>query len=245
MWCTHCQQDVPGVALRENRQRVCCARCGEPVTSPEPSKSPPDAGPSDSYAEVAIPWPRPDDDQELRFLARGRSLVRGILQDGSPAMRTDRRSQTEDHDTQNRQTPPASTDASTVGRSRNGTWLFVVCGGLLFAMGAGGACLSLFVQPWLGVETDLRLAAGLAVGGQTLLLCGLGLQLWGLRRTEQQYGTTLQELEQQVQQLRAGYGETNAADAKSESFAALFAAADSLSVDDNPPATDSNLRRAA
>ncbi|MFO7905711.1 MAG: hypothetical protein R6U98_23845, partial [Pirellulaceae bacterium] len=32
MWCSACQQDVPGVAASREDRTVCCARCGEGLT---------------------------------------------------------------------------------------------------------------------------------------------------------------------------------------------------------------------
>ncbi len=54
MWCSDCQQDVPGVASNDDDGRICCARCAGSISSgigPLPEKTPAEV---DSDEAVAV-----------------------------------------------------------------------------------------------------------------------------------------------------------------------------------------------
>jgi hypothetical protein len=186
MWCRQCQQDVPGIAVKDDGNRICCARCSgllageppreEPEPAPDPLRSP----------------PRLDDwslDADLAAVTR---MMRSLRIDAptASAPESPRISAIP---------PPRSIERpKTPKRSAAYAWPALMLGMMTFTCGA-----VLTVWSFVTGRDDLwtyGLPAVLA--GQGLLVLGLVLQLEGLWQNNRDTRETLDDLDRELNELR-------------------------------------------
>jgi hypothetical protein len=218
MWCDNCQQDVPGIAsLVENEEIVCCARCGESLSTAssaensaaeqEPALAA--VGEVDSYDMPS--WDDWELDEKLYDVDRLLSEVGvGPTRNISPEAA---------------QWPPQSADAlaehplvmaarkkaaeKKPRRQRRSSWvawlvlslslMTFVCGSVLL----GWSFFSEKVLLW-------RVGLPLSLVGQAGLLIGLILQLEGLWQNDNEATETLDDLDEQIHELRQAAAMLNA-----------------------------------
>lgn len=229
MWCSDCQQDVPAMANPENGD-LCCAQCRRelrhrisapwensegllPASSPTPKQS--DGGdlacsaaeeqPVPSWAFVERP---PVDVQAWRWdedLAEAERLVRTLA-----AKRTGQNSLRGIPSTaETRPTREGSSKESAAERTRrspsprgakNGwsSWLAISLGVMSFVF--GGVLLGWSF--WTSRQELWSIGLPFALGGQAALIIGLVLQLDGLWQTHRDATSALDQLDEQVEELR-------------------------------------------
>ena len=227
MWCSRCQQDVPGIA---NERRICCARCGEKLSSgyaaTTNSAASPQSGGSDSAAirrepgsatTTALADPPPVDldnwelDEELRSAARMVRALRstGTLQrEESPASAAPSSSLSRQIDSAHAAAPDwhaggklRRTSEPERPRRRGASffsWLTLSLGLMTFVCGAvlvGWSFASGRGELW-------SLGLPLVLIGQAALIVGLVFQLDGLWQNNRETSKTLDELDDQLHDLR-------------------------------------------
>lgn len=221
MWCSTCQQDVPGVA-NATSGRIVCARCQHTVRGRKPATQ---ARISDDglaldeqpAAAMAAAMPFRKDDWQGR--QRVRSLVRELRRPTAVASRTSA-SAFGDH---RRFEPPQNLftqlERATIGnatvvsplpnvavatqaRRTDATqilsWFIVFVGAISLASGIGLIAWSLSVRQMM----YWNLALGLALGGQGTLILGLVLVTSRLWRHSRYAAGKLQEVHSQLGELQ-------------------------------------------
>lgn len=196
MWCSTCQQDVPAIASPDESV-VCCARCQSPVgatsctadSTPEFEASPKVASRLSSDAPPLDDWQCDDDlhaaQHRMDLLGLG---LRDPVVPGDPHVRQ----QWSDTKTKARSGRPKRRRSSLVA------WCALSLGTM--ALVFGGVLLG-----WSSVtdRTDLwRLGMPFALVGQAALVVGLVFQLDGLWRSNREATETLDELDDQLAELR-------------------------------------------
>jgi hypothetical protein len=209
MWCTVCQQDVPGVASLDDG-KIRCARCG---TSPDRPSS---ADEAEQVAEAAgdkrrtvpsgmeltpaetrrISWELDQDLEQAEALLR--RLGQRPVAAGAPAQRPNVFRTDPSH---------LLSSASPSRRAATGAGGFVASFCCWSFLSLGLTCLVLggVLLGWSYVEDRPELwRAGLpcALGGQTALLLGLVIQLEILVRNGRQMHDCLHALDQELGELR-------------------------------------------
>lgn len=222
MWCSTCQQDVPGVASAANG-RIVCARCQQGVRSKKPAMQ---ARISDDglaldeqpAAAVAATMPFHKDDWQGR--QRVRSLVRELRRPTAVASKTSagsfgehrRFEPPQDLFTQLERatggggvtvSPPLPTAATTAPSRRTDatqilSWFIVFVGTVALASGIGLIAWSLSEQQMM----YWNLALGLALGGQGTLILGLVLVVSRLWRNSRCASSKLHQVYAQLGELQ-------------------------------------------
>jgi len=190
MWCSHCQQDVPGLSHSASG-RVACSRCQHVMRTNTPAATLCDGGIAlDDLAAAAVSASPPKlDDWQSREQARklGRALRRSAVAPSLPLecppnhpRRLDPPANLFDNITHPIMPAAVSQVPPAARRSAGGqlaAWLIVVVGAAALCGGLGMIAWSLAAN-----RTDFwNLALGLTVGGQGILIFGLVLvvsRLW-------------------------------------------------------------------
>jgi len=202
MWCSFCEQDVPGVAsINEDQEVVCCARCGEPLGGQvAPSDSPNDELLAVDMHSAGMPsWDDWELDEKLHDVDR---LLREVGGTTTHAARNWPPQQERGEggyrpDASGKQSRPV---AGTTRRKRSSwlAWLVLSLGLMTFVCGAVLLGWSFFVDKSL----LWRIGLPLSLVGQAGLLIGLILQLEGLWQNDHEATETLDQLDQQIRELR-------------------------------------------
>lgn len=223
MWCSRCQQDVPGIA---RQQRICCARCGEQLSSgyasttagdaTAPQTDEPQTAPRARSPKVALDsnppvnldnWQLEDD---LRTAAR---LVQSLRGSGRLPRATDDDTTAPAFDTGHASlppwhAPPSSTPAPPAERLQRRpprrrkssffSWAMLSLGLMTFVCGGVLLGWSLFTE-----RAELwNLGMPLVLVGQAALIAGLVFQLDGLWQSNRETSRTLDELDHQLDDLK-------------------------------------------
>jgi hypothetical protein len=221
MWCSTCQQDVPGVAHAASG-RIVCARCQQPVRSkrPAPHARVCDDGLAlDDQAAVVAASAAPFRKDDWHGRQRVRSLVRELRRPGvagtksSAGAFSERRRFDPPEDlfgqleraTVTQATPVAllpsaneTSQARNANASQIAAWMIVLVGALALASGIGLIAWSLSARQML----YWNLALGLALGGQGTLILGLVLVASRLWRHSRYAAGKLQEVHARLGQLQ-------------------------------------------
>lgn len=219
MWCSHCQQDVPGIATED---RIRCARCQQTLSSGyassatvdeakrgDPMEPPDEVAAGDEAQNLAIGLPSeppPIDFDDWRLEEDLRKVNRIIRQMRAAGQSEQQPAQENAFATPIATTSHAAPAAVTPSATRNPpkrrssffSWALLstglmtfVCGGVLlgwsFAAGRGDL--------W-------SLGMPLTLAGQAGLILGLVLQLEGLWQSNRDTNKTLDELDEQLNDLR-------------------------------------------
>ncbi len=240
MWCSSCEQDVPGVASVDGDKRICCARCGESLSSgaalsatleideaeqPETESVAPSVEDTDQPSATPIldseslpphhSWPPQWDDwefeEDLQSVERRLRVLRaqGIMparEETSQQLYFD-----EPHsavpnnhlklaaEKQRSKSPPSLPRAKRrKSRSAFFSWAMISFGLMTFVCGA-------VLMGWSIVTTRVELwtiGTPLTLGGQAVLIIGLIFQLENLWQSSRETTTTLDELDEQLHDLR-------------------------------------------
>ncbi len=220
MWCSTCQQDVPGIAHAASR-RIVCSRCQQPLGGKKPAHAERicDDGielDEPAAAAVAAAPPRLDEwsaRQRVRDL--GRELRRPTLAVATTATRLPHGRRRFDppqnffDQLEHATAPPAITPLTqnnpvpNIG-SRHGragqyvAWLVVLSGSLALAAGIGLIAWSLAAERMI----HWNLALGLALGGQGTLILGLALVVSRLWRNSRYAMAKLHDVHASLGQLQ-------------------------------------------
>jgi hypothetical protein len=219
MWCSTCQQDVPGFAHAASG-RIVCARCQQTVRSKKPAARATicDEGLAlDEQPAAMVAAPFRNDDWQGR--QRVRSLVRELRRPAATAIKTsantfrDRRRFEPPQDLFGQldrraignatvASPLPAAIAAAQARRTDGSqivsWFIVLIGALALAGGIGLIAWSLSAQQML----YWNLALGLALGGQGTLILGLVLVASRLWRHSRFAAGKLQEVHSRLGQLQ-------------------------------------------
>jgi hypothetical protein len=221
MWCSNCQQDVPGIAHAVSG-RVACSRCQRPMpimnTTPDAPLCDQGIALDDpAAAAAAAAPPRPGEDWASR--ARVRSLVRELrrpsLASAGPAIRLPHGRHRFDppQDLFDQFVHPATATVAPIApqptaaallRSRRTegsqitAWLIVITGAL--ALVAGLVMIGWSI--WAEQTISWNMALGLTLGGQGMLILGLVLVVSRLWRSSRHAATKLQDVHARLGQLQ-------------------------------------------
>jgi hypothetical protein len=213
MWCSNCQQDVPGIA---SDGQICCARCGgklrsgaDPNVAVSDERAASGRGPAPDTPPVDLDnW---EFDQDLRSAAR---LIRSLRLTGdidrepavSPSLLSDSLTGAPLVDAPHAAVPswharPTQGEAQRPRRKRRGaffSWAMLSLGLMTFVCGAVLVGWSFF-----GGRSELwGLGLPLVLVGQAALIVGLVFQLDGLWQSNRETSRTLDELDDQLHDLR-------------------------------------------
>lgn len=199
MWCRTCQQDVPAVAAPQEPQRVVCSRCGEQLT--EENETGAEFSAELPHGAETDPWegePLLNESWESNLDAVDRLLGELEVQTTEPLP-------VRPPVSPSILPPPFSYPASgpphrVTPRVRNSwpSWLVLSLG--LMLMTCSGVLLG-----WsqVGNRPELwNLAWPLALLGLAGLFIGTALQLEALWQAHREVTETLQQLDQELEQLR-------------------------------------------
>ncbi len=183
MWCRHCGQDVPARPAIAGAAGRTCARCSKPFAA-------------EAAAEVAVPTTAPPlEDPELEEdLRAARAAVRKFhVRHGGGETATPAPTQQFRAETAQRPKPPA----------RRGTIAFFSWAALSLGM-IGFSCGAVLLIWAFCAERNELWAIGLPITflGQSALVLGLVLQLDGLSRASRETSRELQQLDDQLGELR-------------------------------------------
>jgi hypothetical protein len=194
MWCSQCQQDVPGIAVKDDGNRICCARCSGQLAGE--SKAAPVETRPEAVASQRTP-PALDDwnlDADLAAVTR---MMRTLRIDAPNA-------RLPHEPTAARATSPRVAPAAvkrTVATPRRGqlfAWPALMLGMMAFT--CGGVLLGWSFATGRGDLWTYGMPAVLA--GQGLLVLGLVLQLEGLWQSNRDTSDTLDTLDRELAELR-------------------------------------------
>ncbi len=220
MWCSNCQQDVPGVTNAVSGRTV-CSRCQQPVPTKKADHAArvSDDGialdePAAAVAAAARPLQRDDWSSRQRVRSLGRELRRPTLAAVNPSNRDKSRARRFDpphnlFDGIEQATSPIVAPASphsaasrTRSRASQGTqvfsWLVVFVGAIGLIAGIGLIGWSLAVEQML----YWNLALGLTLGGQGTLILGLVLVVSRLWRSSRHAVQKLQDVNARLGKLQ-------------------------------------------
>jgi len=233
MWCSACQQDVPGIASTDSEGGMCCATCGQAIASESENHSVAEL--NTSVTDVShLAGPPPVDledwelDEDLRAVDRivkkvhanvGTSADESTADTADPAF--DAILTWHDH----LKHPPALPSDGVVARPKSAgekrkpktsflSWAALSLG--LMAFVCGGVLLIWSLATGRGDLWSLGLP--LALGGQAALLIGVVFQMDGLWQNNRQTSQTLGELDESLSDLRhttTMLGTTNSSAAQS------------------------------
>jgi len=225
MWCSNCQQDVPGVAAADDEGRICCARCSSTLSSKASESKAETAqvdsnvqqmktlATSDSVVDVRPPVDLHDWEFEEDLLAVQR-LVRSLRSAGVMTADSEETNQRVDS-AQSLSAPHTNVMAELPldKENRSGkkqkqkrkkakmgffAWTLLSFGLMTFVCGA-------VLLGWSFVEgrSELwRVGMPLTLGGQAFLLIGLLLQLESIWQSNRDTTNTLDELDEQLHELK-------------------------------------------
>lgn len=201
MWCSHCQQDVPGIAIPEDGHRLGCARCrGLLRNQSKPEHLPATA--SDEAPAAALPKSPPalDDwtlDDDLAAVTR---MMRTLRIDAPSARVPSETSQPAIPLAMAAQPRPVASVAPPRAPRRGQlfAWPALMLGMMAFT--CGGVLLSWSFATGRGDLWTYGMPAVLA--GQGLLVLGLVLQLEGLWQSNRDTRETLDGLDRELAELR-------------------------------------------
>jgi hypothetical protein len=214
MWCDNCQQNVPGIAsVAQSEEIVCCARCGEALRD----EAAPGALPQAEAAHLAITgesdlgdMPSWDDwelDEKLYDVDRLLSELGTVSSTPSAAKGPHAGVGSTEHPLAVVARQKAA--AKKPRRRKRSSWLawFVLSLSLMtFVCGSVLLGWSFFTD-----KTFLwRIGMPLSLVGQAGLLLGLILQLEGLWQNDHEATETLDELDEQIHELRQAAAMLNA-----------------------------------
>jgi hypothetical protein len=220
MWCSNCQQEVPGVANAVSGRTV-CSRCQQPLRTKRADHAArvSDDGialdePAASVAAAARPLQRDDWANRQRVRSLGRELRRPSFatanrssRDDSPARRFDpphNLFEGIEQVTSPIATPASSQSAAVHSRSHTSqgtqifSWLIVFAGALALISGIGLIAWSLTVEQMIYWD----LALGLTLGGQGTLILGLVLVVSRLWRSSRHAVQKLQDVNARLGKLQ-------------------------------------------
>ena len=217
MWCTFCQQDVPGL-VPGGQGPLVCSRCGRPLDTAcrsgqrsDPAHGPDDRAPRVLLAEAPTSVPAACDtwelEQQLQHIQRLLTIYRMDLPNGGTGDEQTRvRVDTSHRSAAHRHNPPRHRSRRSAPRrtGRPGgllgavTWTLLSLGIMALACGAvllGWSALA-------GREALWSTGMPITVAGQLLLLMGFVLQvdrLWHDHRTTAQ---KLDQVDHRLERLR-------------------------------------------
>jgi hypothetical protein len=221
MWCTHCQQDVPGT-VRPDDGGYGCLRCGNPLLGdPEDGARSPAEGPNPEETPdfVEIPADAPESsplseydswelDERLRHIERVLAIGRA---NDDPPNRESRQSgvrlrvDAAHSQPSSRHRPPSKNlkKRSGTGKQRS-PWLGAAIWGALSLGLMALACGGVLVGWSVLAEQDHLWSIGMpiAVGGQILLLLGFVLQIDRLWHDSRDTAAKLDDVDDQIEDLR-------------------------------------------
>lgn len=221
MWCSTCQQDMPGVAHATSGRTV-CSRCQQTLRTTKPAQHArvcDDGVALDEQATVVAAGTPPFRNDDWPARQRVRSMVRELRRPNIAASKSltstfsDRRRFEPPQDLFGRLeqstsayvTPDASQpSANTIPQTRRtdgsqiAAWMIVIVGTLSLASGIGLIAWSLSTRQML----YWNLALGLALGGQGTLILGLVLVASRLWRHSRYAAGKLQEVHARLGQLQ-------------------------------------------
>ena len=226
MWCSNCQQDVPGVAAADDRGKICCARCSTTLSAGNSERKhealqnaaeisngtqEKAANTIEQMLEVKPPVDLHDWEFEEDLLAVQR-LVRSLRSAGVMTNESDQTNQRVDT-AQSISAPHTSVAAeSSLDRVKRPNkkrehkkpkmgffaWTLLSLGLMTFVCGA-------VLLGWSFVDgrAELwRMGMPLTLGGQALLLIGLLLQLESIWQSNRETTNTLDEIDEQLHELK-------------------------------------------
>lgn len=214
MWCSHCQQDLPAIATPDD-DKVRCTVCRNEITprrtdSVERHKPIVSQAPLDSSSTAAmIPeWAfveRPPIDFEAwrwdEDLLEAERLLQTYKSSSSlgPSKGATVTARTKRVNAVHTPRPEISRNSGRQpSRVAYVAWGILSLGVMAFVF--GGALLGWSV--WSGQQNLWTLGLPFALGGQAALILGLVLQLDGLWQSNGQANNALQEVEEQIDELR-------------------------------------------
>jgi hypothetical protein len=192
MWCSSCQQDVPGIAIAKNGNRIGCVRCsGALGTDTGPGEDKPAAAGCEE--RVRMLGGALDDWSLSSDLASVTRVMHSLRRETSRHALSPRAMEAT-----NATAPTKEKQTAASARPNWLSWPLLVLGMMGFAGGGVLVGYSLFMG-----RSDL-LAGGLAsvMLGQGLLVFGLLLQLDGLWQMQQAMHKSMSGLEQELADLR-------------------------------------------
>jgi hypothetical protein len=192
MWCSTCQQDVPGVASPAG-SGLRCSHCGQPA-----QHEPAGGGKLDQAGLVRLLGDLQGDDWALEAELRGVERMVGSLRATEPPAVIH-----PPHATPpgwNHRATQSSQDSSREAKPQShfAAWLVLSLGLAVFACGA-----VLLGWSFLGERQDLwPIGMPLALIGQAGLIVGLVLQLDGLWQTNRKTASALSQLDGELASVR-------------------------------------------
>jgi hypothetical protein len=193
MWCKHCHQDVPAVAIRKKPDT--CGRCGNAFETREAER----ANHPPIERQLTPPERLLDADTDRRVRDLGRSIRRPLL--GAPAMRPGEvmwldipKADRGGAGGQLRDPRALRDDEYTPARVQWGAWLATTLG---LGLAAAGAVL-LSMALWGNLPEYWTWGVGTALTGQALLAAGLIWMLACLWKTTRTAANRLASCEQQL-----------------------------------------------
>lgn len=216
MWCGNCQQDVPGIAIKEDGNRICCARCSgllagitgrtpvvitdEPPREAVPTETALPKAEAPEQVEAIVAPPLLDDwslENDLAAVTRMMHTLRSDAPASATAAIEPRRS----HDGQPWRMPDSRSPRPTLAPPKRGSWLawpVLMIGMMTFCCGA--VLLGWSFATGRGDLWTFGMPAVLA--GQGLLVLGLVVQLEGLWQNNRETRETLDGLDRELAELR-------------------------------------------
>jgi hypothetical protein len=199
MWCSHCQQDVPGIAIPEDGHRLGCARCrGLLRNQSKPEHSPKAASEAAPLPPLPKSPPSLDDwtlDDDLAAVTR---MMRTLRIDAPSARMPSEPTQPTIPLMMAAQPRHTTSVAPTPRRGSLFAWPALMLGMMAFA--CGGVLLGWSFVTGRGDLWTFGMPAVLA--GQGLLVLGLVLQLEGLWQSNRDTRETLDDLDRELAELR-------------------------------------------
>jgi hypothetical protein len=214
MWCSHCQQDVPGIAIKEDGNRICCARCSgllagmqgrtpvvitdEPSRESQTASAPASEAHAAEVVEALVAAPPLDDwslDADLAAVTRMMQTLRVDPQAKAPRTSTP---QTAAPSWRMPEAAPLRATKPPAKRNSYFAWPVLMLGMMAFCGGAVLLGWSYFGDR--AVLWNYGLPAVLA--GQALLVLGLVMQLDGLWQNSRDTRQALDELDRELADLR-------------------------------------------
>jgi len=212
MWCRSCQQDVPAVASADDGVR--CARChtdfsapksadvDDPTTVKPETDAPLAPGTTDLSADAAFrSWESWEFAEDLRAADRMVNSL-GIRRiDAAHEFRNDAATSNQRSPSKLEEMSSRSTTQRSPRMPRRGsflTWAILSLGLMSFAFGA----VLLGWSFWMGRADLWQLGMPFTLAGQAAMVVGLVLQLDSLWRSNQAATESLNELDDQLGELR-------------------------------------------
>ena len=212
MWCSNCRQDVPAIATPEDG-RVRCTKCHQEIIAKgagrtEPTKEVPVPAAESStevpaWAFVERPpvdldsWRWDEDLLEAERLVRSLGPMREAIA-SEPAAARNIAAPITRFDRPTREVSTKSAPQLRSPRFAFVSWAVMSLG--VMALVFGGVLLGW--SSWTGLQQFWTLGLPFTLGGQAALILGLVLQLDGLWQNNQDATAVLENLDEQVDELR-------------------------------------------